>query len=297
MSRRDAATYVVKTKPTNRFGPHHGPQADMLVGVNAVTYGKEIPSSAHSMVVKDTCVACHMQVVAPKDPGFLKAGGHTFSMAADLGTNTVELVGACKTCHGPSVTTFNIARIDYDGNGIVEGVQTEVLGLIGQVTKFLPPLGTEKLTLAAMGAAMNTNYTVTQAKAAYNVLFVLEDRSLGVHNTAYAVGLLKASLADITPAAQPPLDLTNLTQTQVNTAIANYFRNSTNVMTNPTVLGNGTFQLGLGADNLLGWGLGVQVSSDLVTWTNLPTAAFQVYQFNDPDATNSPQRFYRMRLP
>lgn len=29
------------------FRPHEGPQADMLMGVNGVTYGQSIPSSAH----------------------------------------------------------------------------------------------------------------------------------------------------------------------------------------------------------------------------------------------------------
>ena len=37
-----------------------------------------------------------------------------------------------------------------------------------------------------------------QLEAAYNWAFVKEDKSLGVHNTAYAVGLLKASIADLT---------------------------------------------------------------------------------------------------
>ena len=34
-------------------------------------------------------------------------------------------------------------------------------------------------------------------EAAYNWLFVNNDGSRGIHNTAYAVGLLKASIADL----------------------------------------------------------------------------------------------------
>ena len=36
-----------------------------------------------------------------------------------------------------------------------------------------------------------------QLEAAYNWNFVSEDKSRGIHNTAYAVGLLKASIADL----------------------------------------------------------------------------------------------------
>jgi hypothetical protein len=292
MSRRDAVTYVTTANPNNRFGPHHGPQADMLAGVNAITYGQTIPSSAHSVIVKDTCVACHMQEASATSPGFLKAGGHTFNMSADTGTNTVHMVAACQTCHGPSTTSFDIARVDYDGDGIVEGVQTEVKGLMGQLSKLLPPLGTEKITVAAIGSTISTNYTAAQKKAAYNLLFVIEDKSFGVHNTAYAVGLLKASIADLGGTSSG----IGGSVAELNTALANYFAKSTNVLSSPVSLGKGYFQMGLG-DNLVGWNLGVQVSSDLLTWTNLPTAALPVYQFADPDGTNAPKRFYRLRFP
>jgi hypothetical protein len=46
--------------------------------------------------------------------------------------------------------------------------------------------------------------------------------------------------------------------------------------------------------NAVGWDLGVQGSSDVITWTNLPTGAFPVYQFLDPSGTSS-NRFYRLR--
>ena len=41
-------------------------------------------------------------------------------------------------------------------------------------------------------------WTRPQLRAAYNYLFVVEDGSYGVHNLSYAVGLLKASIADLT---------------------------------------------------------------------------------------------------
>ncbi len=70
----------------------------MLEGVNAVTYGQEIPSAPHANVVSDTCAGCHMQPVAATvvvngvtnaDPAFTLAGGHTFKMSYNITNNGV----------------------------------------------------------------------------------------------------------------------------------------------------------------------------------------------------------------
>ena len=45
---------------------------------------------------------------------------------------------------------------------------------------------------------VTSSYTPAQLKAAYNYLFVEEDKSFGIHNLSYAVNLLNASLADLT---------------------------------------------------------------------------------------------------
>jgi hypothetical protein len=195
MSRQNAATYVETTAGSGNFGPHYGPQADMLAGVNAYTYGKDIPSSAHREVVGDSCVACHLQNVSASHPAFGQVGGHTFRPGWDGGTpddksDDVHLTGACVQCHG-NITSFNLKRADYDGNGVVEGVQTEVKNLLDQLGRLLPPLGSPTVTVTA-------GYKREQLRAAFNHKFVYYDGSYGVHNVAYAVGLLKASIADLT---------------------------------------------------------------------------------------------------
>jgi cytochrome c1 len=193
-SRQNAQVYAATTPGSAHFGPHEGPQADMLQGVNGFTYGKQIPTSAHAFVVKDTCVACHMQTVATTDPGFLQVGGHTFKPSATLaGTNTQEsLTGACQNCHGPEITNFDFPLFDYNNDGSIEGVQTEVQHLLDQLSALLPPNGNAKTSLT-----IDSTWTRPQLEAAYNWLFVNNDGSHGVHNTAYAVGLLKASIADL----------------------------------------------------------------------------------------------------
>lgn len=202
MSRRDATNYVEVTAGSGGFGPHHGPQTDMFMGVNAITYGKNIPSSAHRDAITNACVTCHMQPTpATTDPAFLHAGGHTFGLSYSNNGTNVDLVGACAQCHGP-IKSFDIARQDFDGDGVVEGAQTEVKGLLSQLSYLLPPVGTVKqVTATSIGApaiSINSSWTKQQLKAAYNYMFVVEDRSFGVHNLAYTVGLLKASIADLT---------------------------------------------------------------------------------------------------
>lgn len=193
-ARQNAAVYAATTKGSQYFGPHEGPQADMLEGVNGFTYGETIPSSAHANVVPDTCVTCHMQTLATNDPSFLLAGGHTFNVSA----NGVDLVAACQQCHGSAITTFDFPLQDYANLGVIEGVQDEVQALLNELSTYLPPVGVVKTSLS-----IDSTWTQPELEAAYNWLFVEKDGSLGIHNTAYAVGLLKASIANLSGVSVP----------------------------------------------------------------------------------------------
>jgi len=186
------------------FGPHDNPASDMLEGVNGWTYGKAIPSSAHRGAVANTCVGCHMQTVSMTDPAFLQAGGHTWNMTYTntLGA-TVDKVDVCVQCHGP-MTSFDMVKVDYNGDGVIEGVQTEVQHLLDKLSTLLP-----NSTYVSNGnyvadglvkanVSTKTNWPAQFLEAAYNWQFVNNDKSKGVHNAAYAVGLLKASIGDLT---------------------------------------------------------------------------------------------------
>jgi len=186
ISRRDAVTYVEAYH--SHYGPHHGPQTDMFVGANAITYGKDIPSSAHYAAIEESCVECHMQPLANGDEGFTKVGGHTFRLTSEDGS--VETVEACRECHG-DIESLDFPRQDYDGDGVLEGVQTEVKGLMDKLGMLLPPYGSPEVE-------ETSSWTAQERKAAYNYLFVEEDGSHGIHNLSYAVGILKASIADLT---------------------------------------------------------------------------------------------------
>jgi len=199
------------TPPSSHdFGPHDNPQGDMIEGINAITYGLSIPSSAHRLTVTNSCVGCHMQSIASSSPGFLLSGGHTFEMSyktyttngSTVVTNTTDQVGVCNQCHG-GITNFNFPVEDYANVGTVLGVQTEVQILLNELSTLLPNSqgvvdGSVKTSLS-----VKTNWTTAQLQAAYNWQFVANDGSLGVHNAPYATGILNASIADLTGPSVP----------------------------------------------------------------------------------------------
>jgi len=192
MSRRDAETYV--TEYHGHYGPHYEPQGDMLSGTNAIEYGQRIPSSAHLAAVKDSCVTCHMQDTSRDNPAHTLAGGHTFKPSWNGGTpedhsDDIPLVEACSNCHG-GIESFDFPRQDFDGDGVIAGVQTEVKGLMSKLALLLPPYGVDEVSVTA-------DYTPAELRAAYNYLFVEDDGSFGVHNLSYTLGILRGAIADV----------------------------------------------------------------------------------------------------
>lgn len=189
------------------FGVHDSPQGDMIEGINAITYGQKLPSSAHRYTVTNLCVGCHMQATASTDPAFLNAGGHTFHMSYSVVstngvTNSVALVGACSQCHGP-ISSFDMPVEDYDGDGVIDGVQTEVQHLLDKLSTLLPNStyvsnGNYVADGLVKSPSVKTNWPTKFLNAAYNWQFVNNDGSKGVHNAPFATSLLKASIADLT---------------------------------------------------------------------------------------------------
>ena len=190
------------------FGTHDSPQGDILEGANAETYGKVIPSAPHASAIPNACVGCHMQTVATTDPAFGQAGGHTFHMTYTNGAGvTLDKVDACVTCHG-NITSFDFPVADYNGDGVIEGVQTEVQHLLDKLSTLLPPRSGYQANPANYVAdglvktsdsqmAIYTNVPTKFLKAYYNWDIVFRDGSLGIHNAPFVVGLLKASIGDL----------------------------------------------------------------------------------------------------
>src|SRR4029077_538563 len=110
-------------------------------------------------------------------------------------TNVVDKVDVCVKCHGP-ITTFDMVRKDYNGDGIIEGVQTEVQHLIDKLSTLLPN-STYRADgnyvadgLVKTSISVKTNWPAKFLQSAWNWQLVSNDGSKGIHNAAYAVCLL-----------------------------------------------------------------------------------------------------------
>lgn len=145
---------------SNRYGPHHGPQATILAGIGGYQMaGNSYPQSGSSTHFKQaTCVKCHMH-----------SQNHEFTPKLE----------ACNECHD-QITDF-----DFDGT------QTEIDGDLAALKGKLVTAG----LLSSGGSPVVGNYPIDQAGALYNYILIEEDRSEGVHNPAYVRALLKNSIA------------------------------------------------------------------------------------------------------
>ncbi len=144
---------------SSHWGPHHGAETIMLLGTGGAG-GLEGSPSAHYMLVEDTCVGCHMG----------EGRNHTFEPS----------VAACQACHTDAE--------DFD----INGVQTEVQAMLDELEEGLIALG----WLDEEGHPTVDFVPEDQAAALWNWIYIAhEDKSLGVHNSAYTKALIEAGLA------------------------------------------------------------------------------------------------------
>jgi Secretion system C-terminal sorting domain len=203
-SRVQASTYAENPdNASSHYGAHHGPEADLLLGVNAPNFGINFPSSPHAVAVlpgedhTNACVNCHMAgpaLDANNNPNLV--GGHTWNMNDAEGHDNV---GACAPCHGDIGTSFSDKKYyingnaDLDGNGVEEGLQIEVKGLVAKLAALLPQNASGDVTLTP-GDSANTPSIL---KGAYVYFWIVQDRSWGIHNPAFTVALLKAAIEQL----------------------------------------------------------------------------------------------------
>ncbi|MFZ4393995.1 MAG: ammonia-forming cytochrome c nitrite reductase subunit c552 [Kiritimatiellia bacterium] len=197
-NRDDVATNVVKAvgQSTSVAKPHYSIQGDMMFGMNGVELWSDMPSSRHWSVVEDTCVGCHMQepYAGMNTNALNQVGGHTWKIAwtSTNGVDEVNLTEACAGCHG-EIENFNIGGEDYDQNGRVEGVQTEITNMMYRLAMLL---GTNASPTTTGISTNNADYF--KRAAYYNWWFVYYDGSKGVHNPKYAAALLRSSIDALT---------------------------------------------------------------------------------------------------
>jgi hypothetical protein len=230
---------------------HTGVQGDIFLGENLFfeedAPGRVYPNSPHRTATKNACVDCHMAENRGQDgPERNRVGEHThlvideeaeFENTGVLPTDQNPQGSGCLSsgCHATSGESFEFdlphTYGDFNGNGIREGVQTEVLGLldvlgdaIGEFAKdagwdapCMPPgkpvpvpfhgrVRLQKSCCPTPDAPDESCFTQPAGmipnedifKAAFNYLAVEEDASEGVHNTAFEVTALRTSYEQVT---------------------------------------------------------------------------------------------------
>lgn len=163
---------------SSRFGPHYGIPAQMLLGEGGL--GVTGSPSAHYTTVTDTCVACHMG----------EEFNHTY----------LPKVTRCQACHADAK--------DFD----INGAQTEIKAMVEELhTIFVEKKLTNPDEVANpdhlwgiydpaadkwSNPSADAPLTVPEAvaNAMWNYKYVVYDKSMGVHNSAYTKALLQAAL-------------------------------------------------------------------------------------------------------
>ena len=208
-SRKDIRTTVTTTPPyygfTDRYGPHHGPQADMYLGRNAYNFGNTTLDGlmTHGSV-KDACVTCHMA-----ERGSSNTPNHEFSLIDTTGGVDKDIVSGCVPCHGP-ITSFDDiqASSDLDGNGKVEGLQTEIEGMLANLADLLPKDASGNV-VSRMSDSLKVKNKPNVVAGIYTYYFVEEDKSMGVHNAKYTIGIISEAMKALGSAV--PVELTSFT--------------------------------------------------------------------------------------
>jgi hypothetical protein len=167
---------------SNRWGPHHGPQADILNGTGAYVFeGATYRNSPHSTHVTNGCPTCHMAAAYGT-----QAGGHTMSLTYDSHGTETDLVAGCNNddCHS-GLANFNI-------DGLQDSVETYLSNLRTALVE--ASLLDDASDLPNASTAHPLVMSADQAGALYNYLLLEADRSGGVHNSKYVLDALKASI-------------------------------------------------------------------------------------------------------
>lgn len=191
------------TITSSRFGPHYSAQGDLLIGTIGYTgfSGFVAGNTLHKDVITNGCVGCHMNY-ANTHEGY-DVGGHSVNMKDEAGNS---LAADCKTsgCHDagalaftnptsgePFDYTLTTGAVDWDDDGIVEGYQTEMEGMMDSLRTLLD---LQNIYNPTTGLAVTGTYADGDLVGAYwNYKAIEGDRSDGIHNWEYMSKLIETS--------------------------------------------------------------------------------------------------------
>jgi hypothetical protein len=159
------------------FGPHGSPQTDMFIGwgcyeIDGYEYDR---TTTHQTAVADACVSCHM---VRKEALHGDDSEHVFHQFAPQGA-------ACTPCHA-----FDPDDFDY------QSVQTNTEALMNELAGLFGYADYEAFADHDNGGwdSQTDGVTPEERMAAYALVFVINDGSHGVHNSAYSHDLLQNAI-------------------------------------------------------------------------------------------------------
>jgi hypothetical protein len=164
----DSTYYISST----HYGPHHGPQANVVMGVGFAEIPGDVsyPESGSSYHYGEdaSCVGCHMGEYG-------MGGGHSW----------IPNLAACEECHDTDMEDYN-----YGGR------QTTTHDQLVQLRDKLVELGVVEYVEEdeAYEPVVGT-YPMLYVQAFFNWIGLEEDRSLGAHNPKYVNALLANTIA------------------------------------------------------------------------------------------------------
>lgn len=164
-----------------RYGPHYGPQSNMLAGKGPypIPGSMSYINSAHTNLVTEGCVTCHM---GPATGTW--GGGHQMNIhyTSPSGSEGYQYTGCLDAgCHGSAA----------DVTALINPNRTEIQDLLTQLRDRLQEVG-----LLNAAELVPTPLTMTQMEAAaiMNYKFIYGDASYGAHNYRYTKALLVNTL-------------------------------------------------------------------------------------------------------
>ena len=112
-----------------------------------------------------------------------QAGGHTMSMTYDLHGATDDNIAGCETCHA--------LVEDFGFNDVQATVQA-------QLDELATLLRAKGIMAAAPSTSSKTgSFPANLAAAFINWQTVTEDKSLGIHNPTYVIGVLNNTIETV----------------------------------------------------------------------------------------------------
>jgi hypothetical protein len=200
-SRKDVTNYIAPTGnnlTSTYWGPHEGPDADVLSGLGGYHYSGQTYDVATHSVLSNGCVDCHMPEVSSNDD----IGDHSF----------YPQLSACQRggCHR-TATSFDDLERHAKIKDNLRDLRT-ILNSLGYLTR-----STSAPYAALTSAQLDddnfrddlvlpgaTGLTGDQAGAVYNYLMLARGGAFGVHNPIYARQLIYDSYKAVSPSNEAP---------------------------------------------------------------------------------------------